>query len=177
MFAKVSRHLLRCSRSCPCFPRWDLWSWSPSLAAGPLGIGKGIDRRRYLLLLPCLPRGLPSTTLPQQLPLAPPLPLLSPMDSTLETVLSPTDSTVTEFSPTESSLETESSPTDSSPDTESPPPRRRKRSSRSSYGLGVGKVGLAAPLGLGLGLGRLFINYLYCAKNFVNVREINYSCN
>ncbi|GIY32961.1 hypothetical protein CEXT_292841 [Caerostris extrusa] len=40
--AVASRHLVRCSRSCPCFPRWNLWSWRPSPGCRTLGIGKGL---------------------------------------------------------------------------------------------------------------------------------------
>ncbi|GIY58849.1 uncharacterized protein CDAR_75691 [Caerostris darwini] len=115
---------------------------APILAAGPLGIGKGLIGAVPAVATVSSQRTAINHVAPAAaIGAAAPIALanglvagngllanglvagngLSPTDS-LETDLSPTDSTVTEFSPTVSSLETESLPTDLSPDTESPHP-------------------------------------------------------
>ncbi|GIY71475.1 hypothetical protein CEXT_14111 [Caerostris extrusa] len=128
---------------------------APVLAAGPLGFGKGLIAAPAVATVSS--REPPSTTLHQQLPLAPPHPLLAnglvAGNGLLANGLYGNGVLANEVI-----AETASSPTDSSPDTESPHPSLSATVFSEPHGLGVGKVGLAAPLGLDSVLERLFIN-------------------
>ncbi|GIY71485.1 uncharacterized protein CEXT_14171 [Caerostris extrusa] len=135
---------------------------APILAAGPLGIGKGLIGAVPVVATVSSQRTAINHVAPAAaIGAAAPIALANGLvgNGLIANGLSPT---VTEFSPTESSLETESSPTDSLPDTESPHP------------LAIGNGLLGAPtvsesersvlqplLDSDSVLERLFINYLY----------------
>ncbi|GIY82698.1 uncharacterized protein CEXT_436651 [Caerostris extrusa] len=127
---------------------------APVLAAGPLGLGKGLIAAPAVATVSSQRTAINHVAPAAAIGAAAPIALANGLVAGNGLLANGLYGRQREFSPTESSLETASSPTDSSPDTESPHPSPSATVFSEPLRSRVGKVGLAAPLGLGLGLGK-----------------------